>query len=58
MSAICFQKSLLLNMDTKEWERCFVSDKLSGSWEGPVDVVHVGFWGAGRYGGYELDLEI
>lgn len=36
----------------------FVSDKLSGSWEGPVGVVHVGFWGAGRYGGYELDLEI
>lgn len=58
MSAVCFQKSRLLNLDTKEWERCLVSGKLSGSWEGPVGVVHVDFWGAGRYGGYELDLEI
>lgn len=45
LSAVCFQPSLLLNLDAKEWERRFVSDKRSGSWEGPVGVVPVGFSG-------------
>lgn len=56
LSAVCFQPSLFLNLDAKEWEGCFVSDKRSGSWEGPVGVVPVGFLGGS--GGCELDPEI